>query len=343
MINDIKKRIKNIATIGLLVGMCSCGAIYEESDCVESSTTLTFTYNMNLKHADAFDWAVKSVHVLMFEPGGTLRYEYRVPKSSLLGGNKLAINVEPGDYDVLVWAGDYDKNTTLGTTAEIGKSKLEDFHLKVNRGELGHIENDIEHVFHSLRRVHLPYASPQRPHNEVFNLTKDTNSVRIVLQQLSGVPVDMSSLNISITDDNGWLHHDNSLRDDEMLTYHPWYLKSGSVEILKPFNQKVNSRSESLGAMVGELTVSRLMTTSKPRVNVKRADGKLVLSVPLIDYALLVKGNYDQKMDDQEYLDRQDEYNMTFFLDDRMEWISTQIIINDWVVVPDQTDVEGDY
>ena len=37
-------------------------------------------------------------------------------------------------------------------------------------------------------------------------------------------------------------------------------------------------------------------------------------------------------MTQQEYLDRQDEYNMTFFLDENMKWINTSIIINDWVV-----------
>ncbi|MFR8641103.1 MAG: FimB/Mfa2 family fimbrial subunit, partial [Phocaeicola vulgatus] len=38
------------------------------------------------------------------------------------------------------------------------------------------------------------------------------------------------------------------------------------------------------------------------------------------------------EMTNQEYLDRQDEYNMTFFLDESMKWINTSIIINDWVV-----------
>jgi hypothetical protein len=32
-------------------------------------------------------------------------------------------------------------------------------------------------------------------------------------------------------------------------------------------------------------------------------------------------------MSDQEYLDRQDEYSMTFFLDEG-EWVSSYILIN---------------
>jgi hypothetical protein len=62
-------------------------------------------------------------------------------------------------------------------------------------------------------------------------------------------------------------------------------------------------------------------------------EDKKVLSIPIADYALLVKGNYNASMSNQEYLDRQDEYNMTFFLDDDGNWMSASIIINSWRVV----------
>jgi len=51
----------------------------------------------------------------------------------------------------------------------------------------------------------------------------------------------------------------------------------------------------------------------------------------LVKYLLLTEAE-GHDMTQQEYLDRQDEYNMTFFLDENMKWINTSIIINDWVV-----------
>ena len=62
------------------------------------------------------------------------------------------------------------------------------------------------------------------------------------------------------------------------------------------------------------------------------ATDEIVLRIPVIKMFLLAKlqGQYD--MDDQEYLDRQDEYKMTFFLDENMKWIDSQIIINEWIV-----------
>jgi hypothetical protein len=60
--------------------------------------------------------------------------------------------------------------------------------------------------------------------------------------------------------------------------------------------------------------------------------GEDLVRLPLAEYALLVKGYYRENMSDQEYLDRQDEYTMTLFLDEG-EWVSSVIYINSWRIV----------
>jgi hypothetical protein len=71
-----------------------------------------------------------------------------------------------------------------------------------------------------------------------------------------------------------------------------------------------------------------------PRLTVVNNEtGSTVFSIPVKDYALMVKGYEKADMDDQEYLDRQDEYNMTFFLDEKDRWVSSYIYINSWKVV----------
>ena len=54
---------------------------------------------------------------------------------------------------------------------------------------------------------------------------------------------------------------------------------------------------------------------------------------------LLVKGHHNRAMSDQEYLDRQDEYNLVFFLDEGDRWINTTIYINSWQVVLQDTEL----
>ena len=52
-----------------------------------------------------------------------------------------------------------------------------------------------------------------------------------------------------------------------------------------------------------------------------------------------MKGEYNRRMDDQEYLDRQDEYNMVFFLDEGDRWMDAYIYINSWKVVLQETGI----
>jgi hypothetical protein len=47
----------------------------------------------------------------------------------------------------------------------------------------------------------------------------------------------------------------------------------------------------------------------------------------------MMKGYEWASMDPQEYLDRQEEYNFTFFLDERDRWIDAYIYINSWKLV----------
>jgi hypothetical protein len=45
-------------------------------------------------------------------------------------------------------------------------------------------------------------------------------------------------------------------------------------------------------------------------------------------------------MTDQEYLDRQDDFTFTFFLDSDMRWLDASIIINSWTVVVREKELE---
>ena len=44
-------------------------------------------------------------------------------------------------------------------------------------------------------------------------------------------------------------------------------------------------------------------------------------------------------MDDQEFLDREDEYMMTFFIDENLEWYAAEIYIQSWRIVLHDYDI----
>lgn len=354
MFSKLSKTISNtIMSLGAVCAMAlslpSCLLVYDDTDCVESYNLVKFVFDHNMSFADAFDHEVEAVSMLVFDAEtGLLVRRMDVPHAELTDDNSAVLSIQPGWYDILVWGGKHGDHFDI-PQGEAGKSTLADFHCRTLRDidddGSHHVRTDLAGLYHALVHVELPFASPTVPNYLTIKLKKNTNTFRIVLQDDGGEPIDESKYNFIITDNNGWLNHDNSLRDLEQLTYHPWYTFSGNVEVNKnPVDAngaKVAPQPRSgYGAALAELTTGRLVTENKPMLTITRKDdGVTVLSIPVIDYALLVKGFYHKDISDQEYLDRQDEYNMTFFLHNG-KWASSTIIINNWRIVHNDVPVE---
>lgn len=171
---------------------------------------------------------------------------------------------------------------------------------------------------------------------------KNTNNLRIILQHLSGEPVPEDMFTYSIIDDNGSLDWDNSVLPDETITYHAWHVGSGTAvtDPEPPVQDNTTKVQSAFSTALAEFTVSRLMADHAPetRLVVRRAeDGEEIININLIDALLLVKGYYNRNMSDQEYLDRNDEYSLTFFLDEGFRWMNAYIYINSWRVVLQNT------
>lgn len=358
MLNAIKNSAKAcmIALAGTCFALSGCDSvIYDKGDCVASYNLVSFVYDYNMSYADAFGPKVSRVSLFVFD-----RKSHRLVKridadrSQLDSNNRLPLEVEPGSYTLLVWGGDYAGSFDIAA-GKPGESTIEDFHAYLRREDHNGVARstfDLDPLFHGMIDVDLPYASPSVPHYVSVPLKKDTNVVRVVLQQLSGNPLDIDDFNFEITDSNGWLNHDNTLRDDEVIHYDPWRLYSGSVDInsdptdlpgnLAPSAMPAMPDSRAvLGATLAEFTTSRLTTETDPILHITRkSDNRTVLKINVRDYAMLVMGAHNKKMTPQEYLDRQDEYNMTFFLDKDYQWVSSVVIINDWRIIRNFTPIE---
>lgn len=96
-----------------------------------------------------------------------------------------------------------------------------------------------------------------------------------------------------------------------------------------------------MSACVANLTVSRLMAdrSDDMRVKIYNPAGEKIVDIPLIQYALLVRGRYEHSMTEQEYLDRQDKYDLVFFIDEGNRWADSYIYINSWMVVRQSSDL----
>lgn len=292
-----------------------------------------------MKFADAFPHEVKNVTLYAFDQQGKLAYVKTEAAEKIIAEEGMNIDdLTPGVYDLLVWAqGEerYAGSYTFGQ-ASIGSSACDVLKATVNRADKGIIEHDLTPLFHGqLAKADLTEIKKGGTRTVKVSLTKNTNQVKVVLQNLSGVNLDADDFIFQITDNNGKMDYDNSLMEDEMLTYNAWSAYSATAGV-----NSGTSEQTSVACAIAELTTNRLVKGHDMRLRVyNKATGASIINIPLIDYALMVKGNYNKNMSDQEYLDRQDSYDLVFFIDENHKWQSASVIINSWRVVLSKADM----
>lgn len=325
----------------LAASSCKDGLIFDgEGDC-GIYYRIRFKYDYNIKFADAFANEVNSVALYIFDHNDTLIEEVTTTdKETLSSGTfEIPVELEPGHYTLLAWGGLMNEESfDMLADTEIGVTKLEQMQVKMHRQHNDNneatVDKDLLPLYHST--MALEVKDIPGTYTETMSLMKDTNSVRILLHEMSGHDVDADKFIFEIKDDNGLYDWDNTLMDDEEITYEAWYQTNGSAEMEEQTSRTVTE----VNVALAELTIGRMRAESSPILYIKsRETGEDLVRIPLADYALLVKGYYRQGMSDQEYLDRQDEYTLTLFLDEG-EWVSSYILINSWRVVLNDTELK---
>ena len=325
----------------LAASSCENGLIFDgEGDC-GVYYRIRFKYDYNIKFADAFANEVNSVALYVFDENDVLVEEIATAdKEALSSGTfEIPLELDPGKYTLMAWGGLMDEESfDLLADTHVGSTKLQELQVKMHRQYDGNgnaiVSEDLLPLFHGT----LPLTVTDKPgtYTQTMSLMKNTNVIRILLHEMSGHEVDADKFIFEINDDNGLYDWDNTLLDDEMITYSAWHQSTGSANVEDSDVKAVTS----VNVALAELTIGRMRAGASPVLHIRnRETGEDVFRIPVADYALLVKGNYRQGMGDQEYLDRQDEYTMTFFLDEG-EWVSSVIYINSWRVVLNNTELD---
>ena len=313
--------------LGIFDGQGDCG-VY-----------ISFKYDYNMKFANAFANEVNSIALYVFDENDTLIEQTTTADKEALSTDKFEIplQLDPGEYKLLAWGGLMNEESfDILADAKIGETKLQDLQVKMHRSynDKGKavVNEDLLPLYHGAMTINV--SDEDGTYRHTMSLKKNTNVVRILLHEMSGHEVSADHFIFEIEDSNGLYNWDNTLLEDEQITYSAWYQGSGSTEI-----ETYSRAQETITVALAELTIGRIRANESPVLHIRnRETGEDVLRLPFAEYALLVKGNYNRSMSDQEYLDRQDEYTMTFFLDEG-EWVSSVIYINSWRVVINNTEL----
>ena len=336
-----------LAAGAALLSSVSCDRlIYDYEDDCTVNYLLKFRYDLNLKWADAFANEVKSVRLYIFDESGTLVREID-ERGDRLADPDYAVNLEvpAGKYHLLAWCGIDNEGAPAQFTvpaATVGSTRAEALTCRIDRGSDATTDGRLEFMFHGKLDVDLPEDEDGGDYVYTMYLTKDTNHIRIILQHLSGEDVEVKDFSFKIEDANGYYASNNDLLPDETITYLPFSTSSGVAGIIREDGTRAEVRAKTA---VADLSVGRMMANRARdmRLTITNAEGEDIARIPVIDYALLAKDYYElaynHTMSDQEFLDREDEYMMTFFIDENMKWYSAEIYILSWRIVLHDYDV----
>lgn len=340
--------------VTLAAASCDRSVIFDYAGDCEVHHIVRFRYDMNLKWADAFASEVKSVHLYVFDSDGLFLQEYSDRGPALSTGDYFIElkNLPAGDYKFVAWCGldnDTDDESFTVPQPVAGRTTIDELTCSLNtlgksRGSLSS-DKRLYFLYHGYLEDTLIDDNDGETFEHVIYLTKDTNHIRIILQELStDEDMDPDDYEIFIESANGVMAYDNSMLGTDVITYQPWALDNDVVEIGKPDV----SETVYVKGVYADLSLARLMNSENRSLMLTILDskhkGQVIARVPLIQYALLSRRYYEEayghKMSDQEFLDREDEYVFTFFLYGN-RWVNTYINIHSWRVVLHNYDVDS--
>jgi hypothetical protein bacD2_01028 len=308
---NLKSLIHYIA-LGLLVAcswmMTSCDSFNE--DLPECRLFVKFKYDYNMLFADAFHTQVDKVELYVFDKDGKFLFKQAEEGASLgTGYYRMAVELPVGEYQFMAWAGARDSYDITSLTA--GVSTLTDLKLQLKRESSLIMNQKLEPLWYG-EIIDVEFTGTHNQ-TELINLIKDTNKVRFLFQGYSDDDweLNMNDYDYEIIESNGYLNYDNSLLADDVLSFRPYHMEQNDLSLVAV-----------------ELNTMRFMADRPTRFIVtEKATGRKVFNINLTNYLKMsaMEGSFPNA---QEYLDREDEYKISFFFSE--SWLAVQININGW-------------
>ena len=309
----LKSLLRHIVMWILFIGsliMSSCDSFNEHLP--ECRLFVKFKYDYNMEFTDAFHAQVDKVELYVFDKDGKFLFKQAEEGAALATSSYLmAVNLPIGEYQFMAWAGAHDSYDL--TSLEKGVSSITELQLRLKREESLIIDKELEPLWYGeINKVNFTGTTDQ---TEVVNLIKDTNKVRFVFQGSNedSWGVNVNAYTYEIIESNGYLAHDNSLLEDDNISYRPYHIEP-----------------KNLAAGIIELNTMRFLADRNARfVVTEKATGNKVFNINLTDFLVMTKIE-GHNFSSQEYLDRESEYKIVFFFSDKDPWLALRIQINDW-------------
>lgn len=333
MKNLLNKAIGSIMGVALvaasMMGMTGCSVINDDLDPCPQGVKLRFVFDYNMEFYNTFPAQVDCLTLFVYDRDGKFVTSRTETTSVLADENyRMTLDLPADTYHFVAYGGmECDKSTfhfvktpAAGTTLAELQVNMDDNCVSADPGE------ELHPLFFGDLDLTIDPKAMDYTDATVY-MIRDTNTIRVVLQNVDGTPVNPDDFTFTIFDDNTQLAFDNSVIPvADGNTYSPW--QTGQVTV------GTTDTDDAATIAFAEFSTSRLMDGSGSRLVVNDCiSNEAVLSIPLVNYLQLMKSVSSKysKLGAQEFLDRECDWTLMLFLDNG-RWIDTHIVINDWTV-----------
>ncbi len=317
-----------VAFAASLTGLSSCDAFKEDLPPCPEGVALRFVFDYNMEFANAFPSQVDCLTLLVYDAEGNYITTRTETTEVLADENwRMTIDLPAGQtYHFVAYGGlECSRSTFSFVSTPAAGSQLSQLEVAMNADCISADPGkELHPLFFGDLDLAVPTGALDYTAGTVY-MMRDTNTLRILLQNVDGSPCNVEDFKFTLTDNNTLFNFSNDvISTAEGITYAPYVTGQSSAGTNEDDSETVLAYAE--------FSLSRLMENSGARLTISAAEnGESVLSIPIINYLLLLRSQQFASMGNQEFLDREHRWNVILFLADG-RWIDTRIVINDWIV-----------
>lgn len=329
---------------GSLLASCN-DLMHDDLPPCDMGVDLQFKYDYNVQRADMFKDHVGGLCVFVYDEQGNFiaRHDaYNDATSQPLKDPNYAmrINLEPGKYRFATFAFQKKYEDALaqpGAKFQIALPQQGDnitaLHARLDReqGKVNNQSQPLDTLWQGLSNELVEVKDLQVTRHTI-GLVRDTKQLTISLHQTDEpANINADDFSYQITNANGDINYDNSLLPDEELTYTPYY--TWTTEF-KDKEGNVTERTAHAALMFSRLIWHPVEENDKNAILTitNKNTGEEVARINLADCLAQGRGAFEARQySAQEFLDREYDYKLDFFLQgNQWRYAKLSISILDW-------------
>ena len=333
-----------IVALGSMLSRCH-DLMHDDLPPCDMGVDLQFKYDYNVQRADMFNDHVGGLSVFVYDEQGNFiaRHDaYNDATSQPLKDPNYAmrINLEPGKYRFATFAFQKKYEDALaqpGAKFQIALPQQGDnitaLHARLDReqGKVNNQSQPLDTLWQGLSNELVEVKDLQVTRHTI-GLVRDTKQLTISLHQTDEpANINADDFSYQITNANGDISYDNSLLPDEELTYTPYYTWTSEF---KDTEGNVKERTAHAALMFSRLIWHPVEENDKNAILTitNKTTGEEVARINLADCLAQGRGAFERHYSAQEFLDREYDYKLDFFLQgNKWKYAMLSISILDWV------------